>query len=640
VRAIAKHPPNRPPNRPPPVVFTPIGLAEQALLTYQALAGSDNIVLTLERDNSAVGSDAIIVAANAAFRQASGFAEDEILGRPVGHLFPLDDHADSLMTAIRNAASLRSELACRRANGGTFMLGMHLMRAPARTAGKDCFVILGRDITVTLQARQLQDSIQQLLAKVFSCVNIAVAIVNSSGHIVMTNRHFNQLLGYKPNGLVGRDPVELVAPGSRASVRALIEQQRANGSDICYSAAVLRSDASELPVHVTSATAITADAKQFRIVTLQPEESARIRSESAGRIQLIGIGEVRTALGDRWPELAERAMATAEAVIKRRCGPQDSYSRSDDISFLVCFGALSEEEASFRAAMIGREIRNRLIGEGESPANAYVRSVAAAVQFSDPGVSGSSLHAILLDGLDKQLERLEQAARQTLQDIWNETACELIQVSGRYSSQIVASQALLPDRLERKLMAALAALPPDEAEVYSRDELLLGLAAKNVIAGMAQGDTTPMLITVSFETFTARAAAERFFSTCAKIDQRVTSRLIMVLSSLPAGLPTTRLLEWLNRLRPYCQAVGYLAEDVAALGAVDLSNSYNPIVSLPAAACSACSPNRLRELFNSLQLRGARVMISGVGSPKDATVLRALGVDMITMKSRTDTRAL
>ena len=107
-------------------------------------------------------------------------------------------------------------------------------------------------------------------------------------------------------------------------------------------------------------------------------------------------------------------MAAAESVIKRHCGPQDSFSRADDTSFLMCFGALSEEEFSFRAAMIGREIRNRLIGQGEDPDNAYVRSVAAVVRFPDQRESNAAFQATLLNGLDKQMQRLEQEARQTL----------------------------------------------------------------------------------------------------------------------------------------------------------------------------------------------------------------------------------
>jgi hypothetical protein len=236
----------------------------------------------------------------------------------------------------------------------------------------------------------------------------------------------------------------------------------------------------------------------------------------------------------------------------------------------------------------------------------------------------------LLDGLDKQLERLEQDARQTLHEIWDSTACELEQVFDRNLSRTVALHVLVPHRLERKLTAALAALSPAEADAFNRDVLLLGLAAKHAIDSMAQGDTTPLLITVSFDTFTVRAAAERFFATCAKIDPRLTTRFIVMLSPLPVGLPNTRLLDWINRLRPFCQAVGYQVEDVVALAEIDLSNSYNPIVNLSAAACGATTPGKLRELFKSLRRRGAKVMISGVRSSKDATALRALGAEMIT----------
>ena len=229
-----------------------------------------------------------------------------------------------------------------------------------------------------------------------------------------------------------------------------------------------------------------------------------IRSESVGRIKLVGLDEVRSALGDRWPAVAERAMATAEVVIKRHCGPQDSYSRADDTSFLMCFGTLSEEESSFRAAMIGREIRNRLIGQGEDPDNAYVRAIAAVVRFPDQGESEASLHALLLDGLDQQLERLEQEARRTLRDALAGAACELEPVFGRNRAKLVASQVLMPPKLERQLTCALSALPQKEAQAFDPDGLLLGLAAQQAVASMARGDSTPFLVKISFDIFATR----------------------------------------------------------------------------------------------------------------------------------------
>ncbi|MEA2775651.1 MAG: hypothetical protein QOF90_1057 [Acetobacteraceae bacterium] len=598
------------------------------------MASSDDIVLVVERDNSIKTSDARIAATNAAFRRASGYSEDQIVGHLVMDVFPDENHAETLMNAIRGPGSLRTELACRRADGGTFVLGMHLMPAPARRPGNDCFIILGRDISEALKARQMQQSIQQLLAKVFSSVDIALAIINVSGKIVMTNSRIERLLGYRSNEMTGLTSLELVAPSARASVAARVKQQQAAGDDTTYSTIVMRKDGTEVPVTITSVIATTSDRKQFRIITLRSEaiDTTAMRSESVGRIKLVGMDEVRDALADRWPAVAERAMATAEVVIKRHCGPQDSFSRADDTSFLMCFGALTEEEASFRAAMIGREIRKRLIGLGESPDNAYVRSIAAVVRFPDQGASGASLNSILLSGLDKQLDRLERDARQTLQEVLGSPACELEVIFGRTSTQSAASQVHISDKMERRLAGALAALPQREADAFDLNGLLIGLAAQQAITSMPQGDTTPILVEVSFETFTARPTTERFFAMCAMIDARVTRRLIVMLSSLPVGLPRTRLQDCINRLRPFCRGVGYYVEELAALAQIDLSNGYNPIVALPASACFASPPGKLKDLFHLLQSQRAQVLVLGVGSMKDASALRSVGADMISMK--------
>ena len=122
------------------------------------------------------------------------------------------------------------------------------------------------------------------------------------------------------------------------------------------------------------------------------------------------------------------------------------------------------------------------------------------------------------------------------------------------------------------------------------------------------------------------------FATCTKIDARVSSRLIVLLSSLPEGLPRSRLQDCINRLRPFCRGVGYLLDDVADLSRFDLSNSFNPIVALPAPACIANEAGTLKGLFTSLQTRRAKILVYGVVTDKDAAALRSLGADMITMK--------
>ena len=608
---------------------------ETAWLAYQALDQSDDIVLLLECGGPGEAIDPVVIAANGAFRRASGHADDQLIGHRARELFPPGLPADTLMNAIRGETSLRTEMPFYRADGSTFVLGFHLMPASEWTQDYRCFVILGRDITAQLEARQMQNSIQRLLAKVFMSVDEAVAIVSASGRIVMTNPRIDQMLGYKPNELVGRRSLDLVVPESRDAISVAIELQLREGTDQTYVAPLLRADGSRLSASFTSVLVATEDSKQFRIITLRSRSpgSARLRSESAGRIKLVGLEDVRTAMGDRWRAVAERSMATAEAVIKRRCGKQDSYSRADDTSFLICFGSLSEQEASFRAAIIGREIHDRLIGQGSDPDTAYVRSIAASVRFPDDDESAASLHAILLDGLDAQLERLEREARHALQVVLSDAASELRPVSGQKADEAVAMQVVLPAELERAVVAALSVLPAEETKSFDLDGLLLSFAAQHAVTAMAKGDARPILVNVRFDVFTTRLATERYLATCLKIDERVSGRLIPLLSSLPEGLPKTRQLECVNRLRPFCRGVGYQVDDMAELTLIDLSFSGTPIVSLPSTALASDDPYKLKAIMNSLHARRAKVPVRGVSSTEDAAWFRLLGADLIMMRA-------
>jgi PAS domain S-box-containing protein len=394
--------------------------------------------------------------------------------------------------------------------------------------------------------------------------------------MVMTNPAFDRLLGYKADEVAGRTSLDMVAPECRTSIAAMIDLQYEKNETMNYCATYLRADGSKQAVRVTSAIVTMEDAKQFRILTVLPDTAVAktMRRETAGRINLVGLDDVRAALGDRWQARAERVMATAEAIIKRRCGVEDSFSRADDTSFLICFGSLNETEAAFRAAMIGREIRDRLIGQGDDPDNAFVRSIAATVRLPDGEIgSAADSRGFLLDGLDKELGRVEQAARETLQAAWASADCELEPVLGLGQTDTIANHVRLPDELQRRLASAQAALPRKESEAFDLDALLLGLAARQAIGDMAKGLSMPLMVNVRFDVFLTRRATERYFATCLKIDQRVGTRLILMLSALPQGLPKARLLDCVTRLRPFCRAVGYRIDSLADLAIIELSNS-------------------------------------------------------------------
>jgi hypothetical protein len=189
---------------------------------------------------------------------------------------------------------------------------------------------------------------------------------------------------------------------------------------------------------------------------------------------------------------------------------------------------------------------------------------------------------------------------------------------------------LLPTEVEQRLTIALSVLPRKESQAFDLDVLLFGLAAQQVISTMG-GIVLPLLVNVRFDVFFTSASTERFLVSCRKIDARVSSRLVLMLSSLPPGLPKSRLLECATRLRSFCCAVGYHVGDLAAAETIDLSNSFNPIVAIPFDALSAKESDRLKQTIASLQARRAKVLIHKVATERNAAALRSLGADMIAM---------
>jgi PAS domain S-box-containing protein len=313
-------------------------------LIYQALDDSDDLILVLERtDDGAIG--VVVAACNDAFCRASGYNSDDLIGRPFSALAASDANPATRKAAIQSAndrQSFRTELLCNRPNGNSFWLGLHMM--PAAEATPLFSVLLGRDITATVRDKQQRSAIQGLLAKVFASVNAAVAIVEEHGLIAMTNPALDRLLGYPPGALDGRASIEVTASAFRSTVLEARDRQVTNRQAYTIESAALHADGSEVRVELSSILVEREDLKRFRIITLTPlvprTAPPPLTLHIAGKIKLIGLEDVKAALGSRWPAAAARAMKTAEHIVKQRCGPHDTWSRTDDSGFVIIFGDL------------------------------------------------------------------------------------------------------------------------------------------------------------------------------------------------------------------------------------------------------------------------------------------------------------
>src|ERR1700689_295325 len=65
-------------------------------------------------------------------------------------------------------------------------------------------------------------------------------------------------------------------------------------------------------------------------------------SISGAHFSLVGLGELREQLGDRWPQLAARVHDLAEAVIRRHLTRGDVFDAHGEDGYVILFTQLTE----------------------------------------------------------------------------------------------------------------------------------------------------------------------------------------------------------------------------------------------------------------------------------------------------------
>jgi len=606
----------------------------------RAFDQSDNVVIVAEP----VGAEVRIVAVNGAFCRAFGTTSGRAVGRTLASLAAAENGkllAGEIADAVAERRSLRTEMRCRTDDGGAFWFGLHLMPSiDAKTGdagtGQYHVVVLGRDITKSKAAGAQQAATQQLLARVFLGVDAAVLITSAEGQVLMNNPQSEQLFGYPPGGLVGRSTSDLIAPGSYETAVRLRNTAFANGQDYRIDSIGLRRDGSEIAVQLSSIFAHGKEAERFRIVTVRERAAgqAALATRVAGMIKLVGLEEVKAALGPRWPEVEQRAMETAQHVIKTSLGPGETFSMSSEGGFVICFADRSEEEASFTAAMIGRRIRERLVGQGEEMAALQVTAIAGTVEVP-AAIEESGKPVDLSDLLERRLiarrVEIEAKARRMLAEAITETRCAMVPVQARDGSRVVAYYAEIPKPAYRTMVAAHAGLPAEEQANFDLDSATLRLAADRVQQGMLSDPVGTVFVDVDFGIFLRRAARQSYIETCRSLNPVLRQRLILVLTHLPAGIASAPLHDCAQRLRPFCRSVAF-AIDEPRLALSDPVLDQAPILAIGADRITGPgSAERLGKLLATVHGKRGRLLARNVPDAPTAALLRAAGVDLLAM---------
>lgn len=114
----------------------------------------------------------------------------------------------------------------------------------------------------------------------------------------------------------------------------------------------------------------------------------------AGRLQLIGMENLKEHFGKRWEQIADKVHTLTQRIISHHLTSKDLYLRCGDFGYCMFFPTLTKAEAKIRSTMIGNEISKQLIGTDDSNALAAVKTFVIDVDGSLVQEEGNLLDAL------------------------------------------------------------------------------------------------------------------------------------------------------------------------------------------------------------------------------------------------------
>ena len=87
---------------------------------------------------------------------------------------------------------------------------------------------------------------------------------------------------------------------------------------------------------------------------------------AAGKLQMIGMSELRERLGARWEKSRDQIMTTVERAINQEMNPGDIYFKIDELAYVILFNDREVHESRLICANIAQNVCRKLFGDDEN----------------------------------------------------------------------------------------------------------------------------------------------------------------------------------------------------------------------------------------------------------------------------------
>jgi PAS domain S-box-containing protein len=625
---------------------------------YMATTG-DTVIIT----NSALRPPGpIIEYVNAALLKLTGRPEAELIGGPLATLYNTETFPPVLAQLAEIAEDPRPVLTDAMTidrTGNPVWLEVNTVPIVDGKGRLTHFVRFSRQITTRKRIEQQREVTQHLLASVFGVIDQALGVVDDLGRFSMVNTALTRQLGWSVFELIGKPFTAVIEPASRTSLIGALDAGEELSQTRRLQTQLLKRDGRIVPGEIVATNIQQPDGKQYRVITVlpkasvEPPKAATGKTESGaplqgaihellarqgspaefvgGKFQLIGLAEVREALGEKWRETSAGVFALAERVLRRHLSQKDTTLRTADDGFLVCFDELGEVEAQAKAKVITDEIRAALGSVAPEMERAAVSGFTAKVSINSTEAGSEDGIIEALEGrFARERKRLENGALESLRNGLATVELQFQRVRTETNQVAPFTMMRLPRPLETAL-ETIQALGRADYGVEAELALLTG-AAERLLSELTQTRTDSCSVPVRMSTLLQRRDAERWLQIARSMAQPGRKRLTIEITGLQRDTARSRMTDLVMMIATLCKGVAYelpVADPAFVAGlpqAIQLATISAPRLSSDS---NAGAPAAAVKLMSVLRNRNCRLLVKQVPSATQAMALAKSGISLI-----------
>lgn len=279
----------------------------------------------------------------------------------------------------------------------------------------------------------------------------------------------------------------------------------------------------------------------------------------AGSLELVGLEDVREAMGDRWQALGSRAEEIAEAELRLQLDDTDFYRPYGNTSFLVCFSNLDKPAADGKARQIAARIKAQLVQQiPEIAQTISVDHFVAAVDRATLRQGNLPIADRLLGTLEKMREEVQATTRRFRVSLLRDFQILYSPAWHTAKRLVVLNRCLLDMASGYTTLAQFQALADPLQLSQTLAELDFSLLSKSLEAlhhMLRYKRGSAILVPVAFQTIGTSGTRREYMRLLSQIPDTYRKYVIIEINGIPKTVHADRLGEMITILTPFAKGL-------------------------------------------------------------------------------------